>query len=282
MKRHLLIITTTLFSFLGFAQMNPDFSPNHEVTLCGPTDVFFVCTSPADPDNIWWDFGDGTTGMGLNPIHRYTTTGIYAVKMIVQKDNVKDSITKADFITLNPKPVSSFTTDITEVPKAYQRKFKFTGTSNADSIIQYDWMINGTSVPAKASLLYTFPSNGTYPVSLTVTNNKGCSDEFVDSILIQDEPDWPTATKEVLVSERLAVSINVTQPLVTITRGMQSTEEATINILDITGRVVYQTKMNKGEATLQVSTDALRPGAYIVELKSQSFTAAKRFDKIMM
>ena len=46
--------------------------------------------------------------------------------------------------------------------------------------------------------------------------------------------------------------------------------------------IVYKEKMLNGKTSLELSTAAYWPGAYIVELKSRSFTAAKRFDKIMM
>lgn len=281
MKRLLLITTTALISILGFAKAGPDFSPNQDLTVCGPTDVFFVCMAPENPDNIWWDFGDGSQGTGINPIHRYTSTGVFTVKMVVQKAGVKDSITKVDFITLKPKPVASFIADLTEVPIPYQRKFKFTGMSNADSMIQYTWTVNGVNVAATTSFLYKFQANGVYAASLKVTNNKGCSDEFFDSVTVNDDG-RPSGIAELSASEKLTVAVNVNQPVVNITRKVSVNEEAVIDILDITGRVVYHTKMNKGESSVQLRTDELRPGAYIVELSSQSFTAAKRFDKIML
>lgn len=281
MKRLLLITITALFSFLGFAKIGPDFSPNQEVTLCGPNDVFFVCTAPENPDNIWWDFGDGTLGTGLNPTHRYTTTGVYTVKMITQKSGVKDSIIKTNFVTVNPKPASSFVVDLSGVPVPFQRKFKFTGFSNADSISIYKWMVNGVTVNGSSYLNYTFPANGDYAIGLKVTNNKGCSDEFEDSITINDTP-LPAGLETLSSSEKLTVMVNIAQPTISIARSGFVNEEADVHIIDIMGRVVLHAKMNKGESTMELATGELRPGAYIVELSSQSFVAAKRFDKIML
>ncbi|MES2559542.1 MAG: PKD domain-containing protein [Bacteroidota bacterium] len=281
MKRQILFTITACISLLGFGKVTPEFSPNQDVALCGPTDVFFVCTAPLDPDNIWWDFGDGNLGTGLNPTHRYTTTGVYSVKMIVEKGGIKDSVTKIDFITLKPKPVSAFKSDIMEVPVAFQRKFKFNGEANADSVTQYNWMVNGTAVAGNGTMTHTFPANGVYLVSLTITNSEGCSDEHADSVTIDDD-DQPTGVPTTSASDKFSVSVVLNQPLIVINRNAALQEEATINVLDITGRVVVRTKMHKGESSIRMKTDELWPGAYIVELSSQTFKAAKRFDKIML
>lgn len=277
MKRQLLLTTTTLLSFLGFAQLSPDFSPNHDVSLCGPNDVFFVCTAPSNPDNIWWDFGDGSTATGINPVHRYTTTGVYTVKMIVQKGGVKDSVTKVDFVTLNPKPRALFSVDHQQNPKPYHRNMCFVGNADAAHIVSFVWNINNHTVSGTKMVSYNFGTNGSYPVSLVVTNDNGCTDEYWDTVVVEDEPVQHTGMSAAESAKGLSVSVLPDQSLL-VSRDVAG-EEVQLNVIDMTGRIIQQSKLSASELRMQVSTDGMRPGAYIIEMRSSRKTIAKRFDK---
>lgn len=277
MKRQLLLITTTLLSFLGFSQVSPDFSPNHDVSLCGPNDVFFVCTAPSNPDNIWWDFGDGSTGTGINPVHRYTTTGMYTVKMIVQKGGVKDSITKVDFVTVNPKPRALFSVDHPQNPKPYHRNMCFVGNADAAHVVSFVWNINNHIVSGTKMVSYNFGTNGSYPVSLVVANDRGCTDEYWDTVVVEDEPVHHTAVNTFESIKGLTVSVLPDQSLL-VSRDMAG-EEVHLNIIDMTGRIIQRSNLNAAELSIRVSTESMPQGAYIIELRSHQKILAKRFDK---
>jgi PKD repeat protein len=197
MKTILFTMMALIVSVTVSAQLDPDFSPNHNIETCGPTDVYFVCTAPQGADNIWWDFGDGTTATGLTPVHNYSTTGTYDVKMIVEKGGVKDSITKPGFVVIKPAPQAAFILDTSVVtPPPFIRKFLFTGFSNADSISEYFWTVNDAIAQGGEIMNYTFPENGDYKIGLVITNNKGCSDEFIDTITVVDSPEQPSGIEE--------------------------------------------------------------------------------------
>jgi len=263
------------------AQLNPDFSPNHDVAACGPTDVYFVCTSPENPDNIWWDFGDGTTATGKSPIHNYATTGSYDVKMIVEKGSVKDSITKTGFVQINPAPVSDFMVDTSQMaPHPYTRKFVFTGFSNADSIAQYTWMVNDVPTMGDNVMTYVFPGNDDYQISLTVMNNKGCSDTKVSTVTVADEPVNPTAVGE--VSSAFSASVLYDQSALLVSRTRFIDELAQVIIRDISGRQVMSIPMAPGVTSTSVPTTGLPDGTYIVNYSSKSYVAVKRFNRIML
>ena len=52
-----------------------------------PLDVTFDASASTDPNNniatYAWDFGDGTTGTGVNTTHQYTTEGTFTVTLAV-------------------------------------------------------------------------------------------------------------------------------------------------------------------------------------------------------
>jgi hypothetical protein len=51
-----------------------------------PLKVQFSSNSASDIDSWSWDFGDGSYGSGINPVHTYTTPGTYTVKLTVRTE----------------------------------------------------------------------------------------------------------------------------------------------------------------------------------------------------
>lgn len=55
-----------------------------------PLDVSFNASASSDPDgdelSFLWNFGDGTTGVGMKPAHRYEQAGTYHVVLTVDDD----------------------------------------------------------------------------------------------------------------------------------------------------------------------------------------------------
>ncbi len=57
----------------------------------GLNQISFVNTS-ANFLNAIWDFGDGNTSSVLNPVHQYNSSGIYTVKLVVERCGKTDSL----------------------------------------------------------------------------------------------------------------------------------------------------------------------------------------------
>lgn len=73
---------------------SPDFGAT-PVTGTAPHTVQFSNLVAEETQRVLWDFGDGTTGEGLNPTHTYAAPGRYTVSLSV--DGATNS--KTDFIT---------------------------------------------------------------------------------------------------------------------------------------------------------------------------------------
>lgn len=54
-----------------------------------PLHVQFLANTGEEIATWSWDFGDGSFGSGMNPVHIYTTPGTYAVKLTVRKEQTK-------------------------------------------------------------------------------------------------------------------------------------------------------------------------------------------------
>jgi glucose/arabinose dehydrogenase len=75
-------------SYTGAANRNPAASFTATPTSgVAPLDVTFNAAASSDPDNdalsFNWNFGDGNTGTGVSPAHRYTANGTYNAVLTV-------------------------------------------------------------------------------------------------------------------------------------------------------------------------------------------------------
>ena len=170
---------------------NPNFNP---VTCDGFT-VTLTQNTPGNPDTYFWDFGDPASGPANysnlpNPTHTFTDTGIFQIKLVVSIAGLCiDSITKP--IGVYP----SFFPGFTNSPQlCVNTPVQFTDTTyfQYGNVTAWRWDFGDGSTLADTSHLknpvYSYPAAGNYPVELIVTNDKGCIDTLVKSIIISDNP----------------------------------------------------------------------------------------------
>lgn len=143
--------------------------------------VTFDGTGSNDPDGTIaaydWDFGDGTTGTGQMPTHSYGMDGIYSVTLTVIDDNgAQDSATTSATIGVgNQAPIANIggpyngTVGLT---------VEFDGTRSTDdgSIVAYDWGFGDGAVGSGPTPIHTYHVEGTYNVTLMVTDDSGVVD----------------------------------------------------------------------------------------------------------
>ena len=88
----------TMTAIVGGRYPNANFSANQVGNPCNfaiqfrersqvTSDEFHQIPSEGTCDEIWWDFGDGTTSNERNPLHLYTYNGTYIVTMIASMAN---------------------------------------------------------------------------------------------------------------------------------------------------------------------------------------------------
>ncbi|CAN5387627.1 hypothetical protein BH09BAC5_BH09BAC5_20590 [soil metagenome] len=151
-------------------------------TVCAGLTTQFTNTSSAGNNATWsWDFGDATTSTMQNPPgHIYSGPGTYVVTLIAT-----DSAGCNNTFTLN------VIVDIAPIPAFTAANFclgdltQFTnGTPGTNS---YAWNF-GTGTSVLQDPAFTFPSVGTFPVSLVVTSNSGCIDSISQNITINPIP----------------------------------------------------------------------------------------------
>ncbi len=142
-----------------------------------------------------WSFGDGSTGNGQTVTHEYTQkatgNGIYTVTLNVEYMDLKsgarfDYETTVDVVIENELTAASFVAnpDSGEVPLLVE----FDATSSFDpdgEIVSYEWDFDGDGRYDDAEgevVEYEFTQEGTYEVSLRVTDNNGESATTTETI----------------------------------------------------------------------------------------------------
>ena len=146
-----------------------------------------------------WDFGDGNLlpDGGPNPTHTYAAEGVYDVTLTVTDDEGSTGRATEPIdvvITPNVDPTAAFTVNCDD----YDCAFDAGSSSDSDgAIVAYDWDFgDGTVVPdGGAGPVHTYAGDGTYDVTLTVTDDEGGSDQTTVSLNVQFTPNAdPTAT----------------------------------------------------------------------------------------
>ncbi len=162
-----------------------------------PLTVELTGAGSTDPDggvvSYSWDFGDGTTGSGVTTSHTYATFGAYTAELAVADAEGLTSTSTVN-ITVNqnqgPTAVANATPAAGQAPLIVS--FSSAGSADPDgSIVSYAWSFgdgNGSSV---ANPSYTYGTAGTYPVTLTVTDDNGVSASSSLTVEVSPVPNVP-------------------------------------------------------------------------------------------
>jgi len=133
-----------------------------------------------------WDFGDGNTGTGVSPSHTYTTNGTFTVNLTVTDDAGDTGTAKTTAVIGqgNQPPVANPNgpySGIVGVAVA----FDGTGSSDPDgTIVSYRWDFGDGNTGSGVSPSHTYMQQGTYNVTLTVTDNANATDSAMTTAKI--------------------------------------------------------------------------------------------------
>ena len=67
-----------------------------------PLTVRFTDQSAGDPESWYWEFGDGSTSIGPNPVHIYEVPGTYTVNLTINTPVGSDTLSRPGYITVTP------------------------------------------------------------------------------------------------------------------------------------------------------------------------------------
>ncbi len=155
-----------------------DAGPDQHVTASA---VHFDGGKSKDPDGEiilhHWDFGDGSTGTGPQPVHVYGNPGTYAARLTVTDDSGTLSKQTSDEMTVivNHKPIADAGPDQFGVP-GQAIHFDASGSFDPDGHIRkYLWDLGDgkRAETSKPLVSHVYKSSGAYLVRLTLHDDTG-------------------------------------------------------------------------------------------------------------
>lgn len=178
--------TLTYTNLIDLSGFNAGFSAL-TTTGCSPFQTTF--TSTGGPNATYqWSFGDGTNGTGESVTHQFAAAGDYDVTMVATNLNgCSDTTVLTGYIHVTPGPTISFSANDTVACKI-PFLVNFTNTTpNVQSVV---WSFGDGNTSTSLNPSHTYTQAGTFPVTLTVTDNLGCTNSFTKPNYINiDLPD---------------------------------------------------------------------------------------------
>lgn len=167
--------------------LNPLIGADDTVCLNEPVQFLDLSAVSLGAITAWsWDFGDGTSSNLQNPVHAYSTSGIYNVTLDVQTASGCTN-TGTYILEVFELPVNDFAFTI---PCEGQPTI-FSDNSNDPNgtIVNWQWDFgDGSPVSITSSPQHQYPAAGNYPVTSIVESSNGCYDTLTQIVTIYPSP----------------------------------------------------------------------------------------------
>ncbi len=230
------------------------FSSNDQ-SICAGTSITYTDASTNAPSAWNWSFpgGSPSSSTSQNQTVTYNTGGVYNAQLIATNGNGSDTILFTNYITVNANPAIP-----TIVDNVGTLESSYTGSGN-------QWYLNGNPIGGATNDTYTPTQGGSYTV--IYTDGNGCI----------SSSSAPTISTLGLEDITISFSIypNPASEKLTIDAG--AVVKATIKIMDLSGRVVINTKMNQSLHQIDVST--LADGVYMIKVEYGNKSVTKKIIK---
>ena len=142
-----------------------------------------------------WDFGDGISSSEANPLHAFTSKGVYTVKLNVT-DDVGATVSAISTVSVgNEFPVAQFTYSPNNPTTQSEVQFIDDSTDSDGYVASRSWDFGDGSLSFEPDPKYRYPMDGFYVVTLVVSDDVGARDtERVGITILNTKPlvsfDW--------------------------------------------------------------------------------------------
>ncbi len=156
---------------------------------CQGESTFFTDESTIDASSSivsWsWNMDDGSGLITIvDPSHVFAAVGTYDVELtVLSAEGCSNAVTQS--VEVTPVPVAGFTF----VEGCEGNPTVFTNTSTiASGSLNYAWDFGDGNASTDEDPSNTYVLDGTYTVTLTVTNDNGCEDVITQSVTVDNSP----------------------------------------------------------------------------------------------
>ncbi len=169
-------------TFSTVISYSASFSSDFEVALrdCLPVTASFANLF-TEGDAYAWDFGDGQSGSGLDPVHVYEAPGTYSVTLTTTYCGLEQNTVL--LVNVPPDPIAFFDDEpyaaIVNTPVRFRNLSQF-----AQSWL---WEFGDGGTSNEENPTYVYQQQGTFTVCLTARNENGCEDRYCRDIDLEIE-----------------------------------------------------------------------------------------------
>lgn len=152
---------------------------------CQPAQIFFdnLSTPVNESYDVFWEFGDGSTGTAISPTHTYEEIGTYTVSLeITSPLGCSTDTVWNDLITVLPSPIADFSYTPSQPSNLLPT---VTFTDESIDAVAWKWSFDELGISIQQNPVFTFPDTGMQRVELVVFHTSGCPDtsvQFLDVI----------------------------------------------------------------------------------------------------
>ncbi len=192
-------VTLTLVDTFGnvstvshVASIHPAAVPAFSVTTGHPvagSPVAFNGSGSSEPGgsiaSYSWNFGDGSTGTGTTPSHTYAHAGSYTVALTVT-DGFGSTASTSKSVAVSGVPSAKIT--VGTAHPVVGSPTALSGASSTDTgstITSYSWKFGDGGTGSGAAVSHKYTKNGSFTVSLTVTDASGATSTASQSVTIK-------------------------------------------------------------------------------------------------
>jgi PKD repeat protein len=148
-----------------------------------PNAVNFSSNSTGEWNFMVWNFGDGTTGSGLNPSHSYAESGNYEVCIVIENNqDCRSEFCHHVAVGQEINPCADFIADFTVAHEPGSLAASFTNTSGVESPFHV-WHFGDGSSSQDYNVNHTYAEPGTYQTCLILEEGE-CRSEYCQSFTV--------------------------------------------------------------------------------------------------
>ncbi len=154
--------------------------------LCTATAIEFIDSSEGSPVDWEWDFDNNSVidSTFQNPLYSYSSSGSYTVTLIASDSDGSGTISQN--IVIHETPLPSFTSN---TPVQQGQPLSFTNSSSGGvTPYTFSWDFGDGNGSSATNPVHTYSNAGTYTVTLSVSDYKGCGNLTSSPVQITASP----------------------------------------------------------------------------------------------
>ncbi|MDZ4668210.1 MAG: PKD domain-containing protein [bacterium] len=257
---------------------NPGATANFTAPASSTTLKVDFVNSSSNATAYFWDFGvalsTSDTSSTMSPSFTFPANGTYTVTLTARSKCGNSVVTKQVVINdVSILPVVDF--NYSQNSGAGSREFNFTNTTVEKGLtITYTWYFGDGATANTKDAVHSYAANGDYTIKLVAEHIYG-KDSVSKTIKV-----LPTNVKEVSATfANYQVYPNPTSESTFVSFDLIKSNEVSVQVLDITGKLVMQTEvsqLNAGLNKIELPTAQLPQGMYFVMLHTAESTISTR------